>query len=391
MPADRQFGDETESTALSLPEELTRQFYEWERRGRGWQLWDVPVELEPPFRPCYYRLPSPETNADAGRRQTWLSRLVKLFVSDGNRGREENDGEDDASLLLEPEPELDLHDEPIAEFEVLPPPDTAIDKTAAERLILNLSYCGAPIAYEVVGTSDGIRAQYACRESDSDQVQQQLQAHVPDAMVGRRGQALKDQWRSRNASVVVDFGLSQEFIRPLRTSRNFAPDPLIGVVASLSQLRQSEVGVLQVLFQPTRAAWAQSVFHAVTDSEGGSFFVDAPEMVSLAREKISLPLYAVVVRVAARSASHARSMEIARGIGAALAQFALPGSNEFIPLTNEDYPDGLHESDLLFRQSRRSGMILNSDELVSIAHPPSESVRVPKLRQIGRASCRERV
>ena len=28
---------------------LTRDFYAWEQRGRGWQVWPEPVELEPPF------------------------------------------------------------------------------------------------------------------------------------------------------------------------------------------------------------------------------------------------------------------------------------------------------------------------------------------------------
>jgi hypothetical protein len=41
-----------------------------------------------------------------------------------------------------------------------------------------------------------------------------------------------------------------------------------------------------------------------------------------------------------------------------------PTGNELVPLENEDYPDDAHEDDLLKRCSRRSGMLLNSDELV---------------------------
>ena len=33
-----------------LDEQLTEQFHQWERRGRGWQVFDEPVFPEPPFQ-----------------------------------------------------------------------------------------------------------------------------------------------------------------------------------------------------------------------------------------------------------------------------------------------------------------------------------------------------
>jgi hypothetical protein len=38
----------------SPAEQLTAAFYEWEIRGRGWQVWPYPVALEPPFRPFLF-------------------------------------------------------------------------------------------------------------------------------------------------------------------------------------------------------------------------------------------------------------------------------------------------------------------------------------------------
>ena len=40
-----------ELSMIPIDEELTEQFYSWERRGRGWQLSPCPVVLEPPFAP----------------------------------------------------------------------------------------------------------------------------------------------------------------------------------------------------------------------------------------------------------------------------------------------------------------------------------------------------
>jgi hypothetical protein len=58
--------------------------------------------------------------------------------------------------------------------------------------------------------------------------------------------------------------------------------------------------------------------------------------------------------------------------------------NELIPLDNEDCDPDAHAEDVLQRRSRRSGMILNSDELTAFVHPPSDDVRSPRLgREVG--------
>src|ERR1017187_4565975 len=61
---------------LTREERLTAQFYDWERRGRGWQLWGYPVELEPPFRPFFYHYVEPGPAVDDARKPTILSSLI---------------------------------------------------------------------------------------------------------------------------------------------------------------------------------------------------------------------------------------------------------------------------------------------------------------------------
>jgi len=60
---------------------------------------------------------------------------------------------------------------------------------------------------------------------------------------------------------------------------------------------------------------------------------------------------------------------------------ARTGSNEFIPLSNADYPHDEHEVDLLERRTHRSGMLLNLGELVALVHLPSPAVRSERLRR----------
>jgi hypothetical protein len=37
----------------SVHEQLSEQFYQWETRGRGWQVFEEPVHPEPPFVPFH--------------------------------------------------------------------------------------------------------------------------------------------------------------------------------------------------------------------------------------------------------------------------------------------------------------------------------------------------
>ena len=62
---------------MTLEEKLTRQFYQWERRGRGWQVFDRPVSPEPPFLPFYGHYVPEAPLVDDGRKATALSSWVQ--------------------------------------------------------------------------------------------------------------------------------------------------------------------------------------------------------------------------------------------------------------------------------------------------------------------------
>jgi predicted DNA-binding transcriptional regulator AlpA len=377
MPEEEENAPLGPAPPLTLEERLAAQFYEWERRGRGWQLWSYPVELEPPFRPFLFHYVEPGPAVDDARKPTVLSSFV-----DGILGRS-SALPPSAPIEEEPEsePEPLFAEGPPVEFQVALPAGTKVAKEAAERLLTSLTYASRPVAFEVMGVPNVIVTQFACADDDRGQLTQQLAAHFPESSVAEREGFLAEHWDRRKPSVIIDFGLSRECMVPLRTVRGFEVDPLIGIMGALAGLREGELGLLQVLFQATRAPWAESMVRAVTGSDGRSFFPDAPEMVAQAREKVAQPLYAVVLRVAAQSDTKARAWEIARALGGALTQFANPTSNELIPLANEGYDDADHAADVCARTTHRSGMLLNADELVSLAHLPSASVRVPQLKR----------
>src|SRR6266850_6603107 len=67
---------EPDAIPATVAELLTDQFYQWERRGRGWQLADAPVELEPPFRPFEGHVLPRHFFADDGIQETSFSRFA---------------------------------------------------------------------------------------------------------------------------------------------------------------------------------------------------------------------------------------------------------------------------------------------------------------------------
>jgi hypothetical protein len=363
-----------------LDEQLTEQFREWEIRGRGWQVFAEPVSPEPPFKPFngHYLPYSPPI--DDGRKPTFLSSLVGRLSSKLNPpppAPEEPEPEE------EPEP-TPLVRESLVEMQASLPDKLDIPKDAFEQFLLNLSLCHEPMAFELLGTHKRIITQFVSAGSDAPLLHRQLQAYFPEAVFVPCEGNLDQAWEAStgNEMLAVEFGLKNEFMLPLGNGRL---DPFIGLVGALSELQAGEFGLFQVLWQPVQNPWAESIVNSVTHSDGKPFFLNAPELVGAAENKIARPLFAAVVRVLVCANEFDRVFQLVRDLAGSLRVFANVNGNELIPLHNEDYPFTEHVVDVLCRQSRRTGMLLNSDELIGFVHLPSSAVRSAAFqRQVGK-------
>jgi hypothetical protein len=139
--------------------------------------------------------------------------------------------------------------------------------------------------------------------------------------------------------------------------------------------------LFQVLFEPVQNPWAESIVNSVTHADGKPYFVNSPELAGAAENKVARTLYAAVVRILLRAGESDRIMQLARDLAGSLRVFAHPCGNELIPLTNDNYPFEEHIEDVLRRQTRRTGMLLNSDELNGFVHLPSTAVRSPVFQR----------
>lgn len=371
---------------MSSEERLVEQFNRWERLGRGYALWPSPVRLEPPFRPFIGHYVPPDLTPPPGddtRKATFLGGLVERAF-----GRTKTPAPPPGLLEdLVPEPEAERAGEsPLyRELTLALPPDVKVERARAEALLVAASSCRWPVAFEIIGDAERIAVQFAASEDDVSLLGEQLAAYFPEATVGDGEDVLGGTWKKARGwqRLVVEFGLSREFMWKLETPRSFDPDPLLAVTAALSDLRAGEVAALQVLLTPARAPWAESAIRAVTTGDGQPFFSDGKLLVKAAREKAASPLLAAVVRIAVKTGDEERKWRLGRGLTGALAQLGSPAGNDLIPLDPEG---GDPEADFLARTTHRSGMLLSAEELASLVHLPDASVRSPKLVRDASAS-----
>ncbi len=344
-------------------------FLEWQRRGQGWRIWPVPVDLEPPFSP--FQVQDSRPRYDDGLRPSFFQRIFSTPRNDFPTALENT--VDDAV------PEMFYEDEDeIVEFQVFLPESFITGIAETEQFLVQLRNIAFPVAFELIGTHVGITVQFACRPSDAPTLRRALGSFFPEAVVLQEQSELLAACVSGGEKlVIIDLGLSESAFRPLSEPHGYAVDPLTGVIGVMSALQRYEVGVVQILFHPVRYDWASELLQSVDAIEDSDFL-------RLAKQKTATPLFSVAIRVLAQAPEGLPAFEIAKGLGHTLIGASASSSNELIALNNEGCDGTEHQSDVLRRQTHRSGMILSARELLTFAHLPSASVRSDKLRRLVR-------
>lgn len=272
----------------TLSERLTAQFYAWERRGRGWDVYEQSIQLEPPFYPFFGHKVSAPTVIDDGRKQSFLGRVLEIL----NPPQEAQEESIDLGIPAI-QPFINISTEHKIALGIALPKDEKIVIEQIDHLLLMLSITNHPVSFEIIAKDTNISIQLVCSQSDAPLVEQQVAAYFPNAVCTQKGIEGLDIIVPDKETCRIDFGLADEFMRPLTMTDSFASDSFIGLFGMLEQLQTGERGIIQVLFCGTGNPWAESIMRSVSDDKGGSFFADAPEMVKLASEKVSYPLYAV--------------------------------------------------------------------------------------------------
>ena len=346
--------------------ELTNQFYEWEQRGRGWRVVGFPCDLEPAFVPFFGHFISQGEIIDDGRRPSLLGKL--LFGSAE---------QDSAPEPYQPREPLALpyrgESGSLTTYLVTLPRQFRQSKERITQFLVMLSYRKSPVSFEIIAAEDRVMLEFVTQDGDAEFFYSQLRAFFPECAVTETyGDRLMEVMQEAPCICTVDFGLAEECMRPIAALNGGDHDPYMPLFGILDRLDLGEAVVVQVLFCGVRNAWAESMQRAACDDSGrSSFFLDAPEMPQLAREKASQPLYGAAVRVMTVSDTMERAAAMLQDVATAIIHASASGGNSLVPLQGDEYPVNMRLADIVMRETHRVGMLLNASELATFVHFPA--------------------
>ena len=353
-------------------------FNGWERPGRGWDLWDVAVDLEPPLRQIKAGIAPQRLITDDARTSGGIIGLLTRNNAPGRARMHEH------SLVpsgpSKARPAAYYRTSQLTELHLQLPRELEINANVAEQLLLSLGHFTEPIAFEIYGDGQATSIQLACAHTVATHVTTQWKTLIPSVTIVPRDGFLKTQFERPLPHAIADFGLSNSFLLPLREFRTFNPDPLGALIASFAPLTAEDRAAFQVLFVPARSPWSDTMREVQSDPEQRKMLNELnPSYAASAKEKLSTPLFAASVRLVVQSPTAERAWTVLRQIGGSLRQFSNPRSNELIALSSDGYNQNDHRLSFFSRTNYRSGFLLNTSELAALVHLPSSSVRTEKL------------
>lgn len=330
----------------ALRQQLIKISRNWLERGGGSLCWGYPVVLEPPFNTFAPTLP--QNNQDIANGSYIIFRkehLPKSFSAE-------------------------VYD--WSGIQIIPSPSLPVTKQASQQFLLSLSELSR-VSFEIIGTAEKIVCQMACLSDEQDFLAEQIRARFIQTTLDLKIENLAPLIEYREdrceKTAVIDFGLEQPFVFPLKTWGESHGEIWPGIVNVFSRLGKGEVGVLQILFTRTVFPWVESLIQ----------YAQRCKAEHILKEKINTPLYAVVVRLAVQSESHDQSLLIARRLGLVLNLLDNPGSNRLVEMEKGFFDRTARFHDFFCRTTERSGMILNSEELATLVHLPPATVQSRRL------------
>ena len=343
-------------------------------RGMGGRIaFHRPVSIEPPFNTFNPDVLEPVDLFEAGLPHGFEP-IPMRRLSGGSR---------EPGHQYQPD-YLDVRND-IRTARILMSPTEDVTPGSFKAVLEALTGFASPVSFEIIGTHATIRCQLAGPEREISRVTSQLYAQYPesefeksphDGALGDPVTDLVEQCLSTGTPVLKEYRLSDTHAARLSVFSDFRNDPLNVLVGALNDLEEDEFGLVQIQFYPVKNPWHSNIAAAVTDPMDPSR-PSRPDsnLLALAKEKVRFPLFAVGITIAASS------NELIQRMDGFIHQFRSP-NNRLQPVNpQESARSGALVEALRNRVPLRWGMLLSSDELCSIIHPPSPAVTSSKLER----------
>lgn len=293
------------------------------------------------------------------------------------------------------------------------------------------------LSFEMVSTADGISFYAYVPRATRRFVESQIYAQYPTAEIFVEEKDYADVDTDLNAGngthiAGTEVILEREYFLPIKTFPNFEVDPLAAITSAVENLGDNEQAWLQVMVRPLPEGWQEAgykhlevlrsgiepeerslpVFLFDALREGLSRFVkdilagivlgpssymereavggkeeahqmspEDKEQEQVIQQKLALLGFETNIRVVGVADSEDEAVQNVTSIVAALKQFAHGSLNGLVRTKIVQQPEGLLEEYQQRSQPREqlNLFVLNTEELASIYHLPSEQVAVPNI------------
>ena len=344
-------------------QDVTRAFYAFESLGRGVKLMPYPVVIEPPLIPLSSFF-EPTPHHDDGEGFSW-----KKIFSKNNEEQNLPVPEDSNDISIPRYKNSNTLNAYTLHFEQV------FDTTDISSVLTLLSFTNHPLSLEWHVSRNKIRLQLVCSDSDSSHVSSAIATYLGNVRL-EISDALSFDLTHGEHFAIGDFAYESEYMCPINTSRGVTD--IVGMLTSLSlQLQNQEHLLVQTIIHGVSQSWSSYLPKACTLSDGTSILGDFKELPQLVKEKVSSPLFSVVLRTIVQGVNNTRSAQILKQFSHGLSDISNSGVNRLVPLSNIGYSQSDHFDAVIKRQSNRLGMIMSLNELNTIVQLPSEHQLAP--------------
>jgi hypothetical protein len=242
------------------------------------------------------------------------------------------------------------------------------------------------ISFEIVARQEDIRFYIWTPRKLKDLIEKQIHGAYSDAEIVEVDEY--NIFPPEGKVAYKSFQLGKSNFYPIKTFKDLATDPMLGITSTLAKMGPGEAAVMQVLISPAENDWQKQGGKFISDTkksesdpEKAKYSVSAKTLEAV-EAKITKPGFETSIRIIAVAADEETAKSHVTNIGGALAQFAgdlnnLKGRKIYRkPSFMEDF---LYRYQPMFNLFGNHDSILNSEEIATVFHFPNKQVTTPHL------------
>lgn len=242
------------------------------------------------------------------------------------------------------------------------------------------------ISFEIVARQEDIRFYVWTPSKLKDLIEKQINGAFPEAEVLEVDEYNIFGENEKVAYKSLQLGKNNYY--PLKTFKDLATDPMLGITSALAKMGAGDAAVIQIIISPAESDWQKAGGKFVSDtkkqesdSEKAKFSTSGKTLESV-ESKVAKPGFETSIRIIAVSKDEETAKSTVTNIVSAFAQFAGDLNNlksRKIYRKSAFMEDFLYRYQPMFNILSNHVSILNSEELATIFHFPNKQVTTPHI------------